>query len=106
MKRLGDDADASIKGSLFEAEMRNMLTAMGSYGQAPEPDDVAEAVLHALFDPNPTMRYMVVPVERQAGVTIRKAIEEVVQLNEGHKFSYDRDALIKMLDEALARSKH
>lgn len=105
VKRLGDDADASIKGSLFETEMRNMLNAMGNYGQAPEPDDVAEAVLHALFDPNPKMRYMVVPAARQAEVTIRKAIEEVVQLNEGHKFSYDRDALVKLLDEALARSK-
>jgi NAD(P)-dependent dehydrogenase (short-subunit alcohol dehydrogenase family) len=106
VKRLGDDADAGIKGSLFEAEMRQMFAAMGRYTQAAEPDEVAEAVMHALFDPNPRMRYMVVPVQAQAAVTIRKAIEEVVQLNEGHKFSYDRDALIKMLDEALARSKH
>jgi len=105
VKRMGDDADASIKGSLFETEMRNMLNAMGSYDRAPEPDAVAEAVLHALFDPNPRMRYMVVPAARQAEVTIRKAIEELVQLNEGHRFSYDRDALVRMLDEALARSR-
>jgi hypothetical protein len=28
-----------------------------------------------------------------------------VQLNETDKFGYDRDALVKMLDDALARAK-
>jgi hypothetical protein len=46
---------------------------------------------------------MVVPAANQAAVTIRKAIEELVQLNHGHQFSYDRAALIAMLDEALGR---
>jgi hypothetical protein len=26
----------------------------------------------------------------------------MVQLNEGHEFSYDRDQLVEMLDQALA----
>ena len=42
---------------------------------------------------------------REAEVTIRKAMDELVQLNQGHKFSYDRETLIKMLDEALAKVK-
>ncbi|MEX2282928.1 MAG: SDR family NAD(P)-dependent oxidoreductase [Gemmatimonadota bacterium] len=101
-------AEAALKrltGSPFEQQARNMVAAMGNYDSYPEPDDVAAAALHALFDPNPKMRYMVVPVARQAEVTIRKAIDELVQLNQGHKFSYDRETLIKMLDEALARVK-
>jgi NAD(P)-dependent dehydrogenase (short-subunit alcohol dehydrogenase family) len=101
-------AEAALKrltGTPFEQQARNMVAAMGNYDNYPEPDDVAAAALHALFDPNPKMRYMVVPAARQAEVTIRKAIEELVQLNQGHKFSYDRDALVKMLDEALARVK-
>jgi hypothetical protein len=48
---------------------------------------------------------MVVPAARQAEVTIRKQIEELVQLNHGHPFSYDRAALVQMLDEALARQR-
>jgi hypothetical protein len=56
-------------------------------------------------NPKPQPRYMVVPAARQAEVTIRKQIEELVQLNQNHPFSYDRDALVKMLDEALARIK-
>ncbi len=68
----------------------------------PEPDAVAEAVLHALFDENPKARYMVVPAQDQADWTVRKAMTEMVELNQDHSFSYDRDALIEMLDEVLA----
>jgi NAD(P)-dependent dehydrogenase (short-subunit alcohol dehydrogenase family) len=68
-----------------------------------EPDEVAEAVLHALFDANPKRRYLVVPDAREAEITITKAIEELVQLNERQPFSYDRDELVKMLDAALGR---
>lgn len=67
-----------------------------------EPDEVSEAVVHALFSDEPQRRYMVVPEERYAEVTIRKALEELVQLNQWGPYSYSRDELVKMLDEALA----
>jgi NAD(P)-dependent dehydrogenase (short-subunit alcohol dehydrogenase family) len=70
-----------------------------------EPDDVAAAVAHALSDPNPKRRYLVVPEQREAEITIRKQIAQLVQLNEGHPYTYDREALVKMLDEALAKSR-
>lgn len=60
--------------------------------------------MHAMFDANPKRRYMVVPNEREAEVTIRQMIIELVQLNEGQEYTYDRDALIAMLDEALAET--
>ena len=96
-------AAARAKGTPFEAQMQRMVAAMGNYDNYPEPDDVAQAALHALFDPMPKMRYMVVPAARQADVTINKAIEELVQLNQAHKFSYDRETLVRKLDSALAR---
>jgi len=67
-----------------------------------DPDDVAAAVEDALFSTAPKRRYMVVPSQDEAALTIRKAIEELVQLNQDQPFSYDRDSLVKMLDEALA----
>jgi NAD(P)-dependent dehydrogenase (short-subunit alcohol dehydrogenase family) len=67
-----------------------------------EPDEVADAVLHALFDPHPRRRYMVVPSQAEAEITIRKQIEELVQLNGKQPYSYDRKALVEMLDAALA----
>jgi len=89
--------------SPYQAQMRGMVTAMAQYASYPVPSDVAQAAAHALFDANPKMRYMVVPEARQGEVTIRKAIQELVQLNQSHKFTYDRETLVKMLDEALAR---
>ena len=67
-----------------------------------EPDAVSDAAMHALFAETPRRRYMVVPDQFEAEITIRKAIEELVQLNGGHAFSYDRDQLVEMLDQALA----
>jgi NAD(P)-dependent dehydrogenase (short-subunit alcohol dehydrogenase family) len=68
-----------------------------------EPDDVTAAFVHALFDEKPLMRYLVVPTEEQGEATIRQAITELAQLNEWGPYSFSRDELVKMLDEALAR---
>lgn len=68
----------------------------------PEPDRVADAVLHALFDDSPKEHYLVVPEQREAEWTIRKVLEELVSLNQDHEFSYSRDELVSMLDEAIA----
>lgn len=37
--------------------------------------------------------------------TVRKQIEQLVQLNEGQPHTYERAALIKMLDEALSTAR-
>jgi NAD(P)-dependent dehydrogenase (short-subunit alcohol dehydrogenase family) len=78
---------------------------LGDRSQYKAPDEVADAAMHALFDPNPKRRYMVVPNEREAEITIRKQIAQLVQLNEGQPYTYDREGLVKLLDEALAQSR-
>ena len=70
-----------------------------------KPDEVAAAVEQALFEATPKRRYMVTPDQGEAERTIRKQLEQLVQLNEGHLYTYDREALIKMLDEALATAR-
>ncbi|MEZ4587073.1 MAG: SDR family NAD(P)-dependent oxidoreductase [Gemmatimonadales bacterium] len=102
LARVGD-VDAEVQDSRYERQLRGFYEMIQGDDPSPEPDAVAEAALHALFDPNPKMRYMVVPAARQAEVTIRQAMIELVQLNQGQEFSYDREALVKLLDEALAR---
>ena len=67
-----------------------------------EPDEVSDAFMHALFSDAPKRRYMVVPNEDEAEMTVRKAIEELVQLNDWQAYSFERDELVKMLDEALS----
>jgi NAD(P)-dependent dehydrogenase (short-subunit alcohol dehydrogenase family) len=70
-----------------------------------EPDEVTDAFMHALFDDEPLRRYMVVPNEDEQNMTIRTKVNELVQLNRWGPYSYSRDELVKMLDEALAAPK-
>jgi NAD(P)-dependent dehydrogenase (short-subunit alcohol dehydrogenase family) len=94
-----------VKGSRFEAQMRSTIASMRAFENNPPPDAVADAALDAFANANPKMRYLVVPAANQGAIAIRKLIDEIVQLNETDKFGYDRDALVKMLDDALARAK-
>lgn len=93
-----------LKGSRFEAPWRATLAGMSRFNQNPPPDAVADAVLAAFSSATPKHRYLVVPVANQGEIVIRKLMQEVAQLNQDHAFSLDRDALVKMLDEALART--
>jgi len=87
------------------AKRMGVETRIGDRSKYKTPDEVADAVSLALFEPEPKHRYMVVPNQYEAEITIKKAIQELVQLNEGHAYTYDRDALVKMLDEALATAR-
>jgi NAD(P)-dependent dehydrogenase (short-subunit alcohol dehydrogenase family) len=104
MRARMEAAGYGTEGSLFAKQMDGLFAGPTDRSQYKEPDDVAQAVLHFLSDASPKRRYMVVPNQREADITIRKAIQELVELNEGHPFSYDRDALIRMLDEAMGSS--
>ncbi len=105
LKKRMDSRKHSIEGSLFEEEQSQFMDRVGSdRSQYKDPDEVSDAMMHALFDDNPMRRYMVVPNEREAEITIRKAIQELVQLNQWQAYKYDRDALIAMLDEVLAET--
>jgi hypothetical protein len=105
LKKRIDAKGADYSSSAYKEEMDRMMARVENADEQKDPAEVAEAVHHALFDENPKMRYMVVPYDRQAEITINKAIEEMVQLNEDQPYTYDRDTLVKMLDEALAATE-
>lgn len=86
-KRAGKDVGPAVNGS-----------------SARDPIQVAWAVERALFEPYPKRRYLVVASEPEAEATIRKQIEQLAQLNEGHQYTYQRKVLIRMLDRALTNS--
>lgn len=91
--------------SLYKDEWQGMLDYFKARPSGNDPVAVAKAVEHALFSEKPKMRYMVVPNQREGDMTVRKAVSELVQLNQEHDFSLDREALIKMLDEEIAKEK-
>jgi NAD(P)-dependent dehydrogenase (short-subunit alcohol dehydrogenase family) len=100
-------------GSYKSEIVRNTMARSGTltqkdvddWAKLKEPDEVAAAVESALSEPKPKLRYMVVPDAEQAQDTIKAQIEQLVQLNEGQPYTYDRAALIKMLDTALVGAR-
>lgn len=98
-KRQQSADDSQLKAAMGESV--NWLSHFEN--DAGDPAEVADAVMQALFDDNPKPRYMVVPTQEQAYWTINRAIERMVEQNHDQKYSYDREALIAMLDAALAK---
>jgi NAD(P)-dependent dehydrogenase (short-subunit alcohol dehydrogenase family) len=100
--------DKNMLARLPEATKEKIIKALGSKldaAQYPEPDDVAVAVEQALFEHHPKRRYVVARQPDLVELTIRKQIEQLVQLNEGQPYTYDRADLVRMLDEALASAR-
>ncbi len=94
----GDDVTEELNKE-YEAETAREL----SYK---EPDEVSEAFMHALFDDKPLRRYMVVPNAQEHEATIRTKFNELVQLNQWGPYSYDRDQLVRLLNDALDGDAH
>lgn len=93
------------EGSRYQKQLDRLMTQPANREQFKEPDDVAAAFLSALNDETPKRRYLVVPNQREAEMTIRAAIARIVQLNAEQPFAYDREALVKMLDEELQKKQ-
>jgi hypothetical protein len=93
--------DEAKEKSPYAEEYKRRMEGSADRSQYKDPDEVAEAALHALFDENPKLRYMVVPNREEAGWTIGRAIQKVVQLNQEQEHSFSRDELIDMLDKAM-----
>lgn len=97
------DGGYAGEGSRYQKQLDRLVQQPTDRAQYAEPDDVAAAFLAALTAEQPKLHYLVVPNRREAELTIRAAIARVAQLNRDQPFAYDREALVRMLDEELAR---
>lgn len=105
MRERMSDAGYGGEGSRYRGQWERMLDGPTDRAQHKEPGEVAEAFLRALADEKPQRRYMVVPNQREADLTLKAAMARVVQLNANQPYAHDREGLIKLLDEALAAAK-
>lgn len=102
-KRLVADNTGEDWG-LFEERRQQMLQSCrerlkaGVQSEGTPPDAVASTIAQALFEERPRDRYLVVPRQVEAGWTIAKAMEELLEYNIGHEHSYTRDELMQLLD--------
>lgn len=90
---------------LDDAGRAELLRTKFGNTELKEPDEVAEAVVHAMSSDQPKRRYMVTPNEEQARMTISAALQRLLELNEDQPYSYDRDQLVAMLDELLEKQR-
>lgn len=103
LKRM-DERNQLADDSQLKAAMDESVNWLNRFeNDAGDPTEVANAVMRALFDDNPKPRYLIVPTQEQAYWTINRAIERMIEQNHDQKYTYDRDALIEMLDTALAK---
>jgi NAD(P)-dependent dehydrogenase (short-subunit alcohol dehydrogenase family) len=102
-KRL-QEKGLDIEGSLYKDDWQNnWVLSGGDLSAMPGPEFIVARVENALFDADPQARYMVVGDPQRAENTMRAVLRRMLELNENQPFSYDRDGLIKLLDEELAR---
>lgn len=98
--------DFNYENSRYKQEWEGLMTGFTpDRSQYKDPDEVAAAVEKALFSENPKRRYMVVPREEEGRWTITQIMREMAQLNENQAYKYDREALIKILDQVLAETE-
>ena len=99
-----EQRNQTTEDSQFEAEMKDSINWLSAFEKdSGDPAEVAEVVLHALFDDTPKTRYLIVPNREQARWTINRAMERLAEQNADQAYSFDREALIEMLDAALAK---
>ena len=109
------EMDKNMLARLTEDEKANMLKVWGPPPDPtmfPEADEVAVAVAQALFEPNPKRRYLAIPRNAKDRMNsrlperlMRYQMKQLVRWNEGHAYTFDREALIKMLDDALVDAR-
>jgi len=100
-ERMGGMDDAKEKSPYAEEYKRRWQdSADGSWRK--DPGEVADVVMHALFDEHPKLRYMVGQDREDAAWTIGFAIQRAVQFNEGQESPLSRNELIAMLDKAMS----
>ena len=70
-----------------------------------DPEEVASAAALALSEKVPKRRYLVASNQLEAKAVLSSEITRLVQTNEDQAYTYDRQDIVAMVDEALAHSR-
>ncbi|WP_395338924.1 SDR family NAD(P)-dependent oxidoreductase [Ningiella sp. W23] len=90
------------QGKAITPEMQKQYDDMAAYELSlNKPDDVSEAYMHALFDPNPLRRYIVTPNKEEHAFTIGDKIRQLVELNQWGEYRYTQAELLELVNKAI-----
>ena len=87
----------------YPEERKAVFARLGTPNTGPDPLAVAEAALHIMSSDKPKLRYLVTDQVAQTDAAIRSMIAKTVALNHDQRYTFNRDALIKMLDQELEK---
>ena len=109
------DIDKNMLERLTEDEKAHAIKVLGPMMDPtmfPEADEVAVAVGQALSEPTVKRRYLAIPRNARDRMNprlperlIRWQMKQLVWWNEGHAYTFDRETLVKMLDDALVGAR-
>ncbi len=89
---------------LTDEQKKTLATVQEAEAKMSDPTPVAEQVYHFLSSDTPRLHYMAANSEEVAHVIIREMLDRALQLNASQTaYTLNRDALIKTLDEILAK---
>ena len=90
--------------SPYAADLKEFMEWPADRSIYKEPDEVADAAMHAMFSEDPKRRYMTVPSADEARWAIGSMIRELAELNDWQAYSFTREELVAMLDEAMGNA--
>lgn len=102
-KRRIANADRENWG-LWEERRQSLLESCkkrleaGIAGEGTPPLAVANTISRALFEESPRYRYMIVPEQGEAGMTIAAGMVELLQFNGAHEHSYSQEEIGSLVD--------
>lgn len=91
------------ESSAYKNEFIFLKLAQSRGSSGKDPEDVAKAVMQALSADRPKRRYMVVPDASTANMTISKAIDRMLELNQEQAYSMSREQLVEIIDRKLKK---
>lgn len=91
------------ESSAYKNEFILLKLAQSRGSSGKDPEDVAKAVMQALSADRPKRRYMVVPDASTANMTISKAIDRMLELNQEQAHSMSREQLVEIIDRKLKK---
>jgi len=100
----GSSREYKYFGDVMQSHLDNCkeYVAEGVNSSAPPPNLVADAIQHALFADAPKEHYLVTSNPFEAMITTSISLRKTLNLNHDHKYSYDREQLIKLMDDEWA----
>lgn len=105
MKKRLATIDQGVRPTQYREEIQRMTGFVQTdRSHHADPLPVAQAVASFMDSDQPKIRYLVTPNQSETDLAIKRSLQKIVELNQGHKHSLSDEALFALLRSALKGS--